>query len=60
MERRNVGAKEHSPGHLGDTAETRLPGTEAGTGGPRELHCCLALRMLQKEENQEKTSLGKC
>lgn len=51
-ERRNAGAEEHSPGHLGGTAEPGLPRTG--------LQCCSALRVLQTEENQEKPSLGKC
>lgn len=59
-ERRNARAKEHSPGHLGGIAERGLPGREPGMGGPGELQCYSDLMMLQREENQEKTSLGKC
>ena len=57
-ERRKAGAEEHSLGHLGVSADTGLPGREPGMGGPGELQCS-ALRVLQREENQEKTGLGK-
>lgn len=50
MDRQNTGAKEHSPSHLRNTAEMGLP----GMGDPGELQSCLALWMLQREENKDK------
>lgn len=57
MERQNAGAKEHSPGHLRNTAEMGVPGRELGMGDPGELQCCPALWMLRGKK--KKTSLGK-
>lgn len=54
MERQNARAKEHSPGHLRNTAEMGLPGRELGMGDPGELQSCPAVWMLQREGNKDK------